>query len=260
MKTILYWFSGTGNSLALARILAHHLDGCEVAPVADAARGDTEPADVTGLVFPVYWLGAPLLVREFAERVPLGRHAYLFTVATYGDVVGRAHTELARLFRKRGVPLAAGWSVRMPANYTPMHAPPPEEQQRTLLKAGRQRMSDIARAVRRQETVRFEDSAWPLRVSAIAVHAFWKRRVPRFGREFDVAEQCTGCGTCERVCPVCNIELVEGRPMWHRSCQSCLACLQWYPVEAIQHGTQTVDKARYHHPELAATDLFRRLD
>ena len=33
-----------------------------------------------------------------------------------------------------------------------------------------------------------------------------------------------------------NIELEEGRPVWLHHCKACQACIQYCPVEAIQHG------------------------
>jgi MinD superfamily P-loop ATPase len=51
--------------------------------------------------------------------------------------------------------------------------------------------------------------------------------------------------------------MVDGRPTWHHRCEQCFACLQWCPEEAIQFGTETAGKDRYHHPDVTLADMRR---
>jgi MinD superfamily P-loop ATPase len=71
-----------------------------------------------------------------------------------------------------------------------------------------------------------------------------------------VGESCNGCELCRKVCQVDNIRIEDGRPVWQHHCEQCLACIQWCPQEAIQVGTKTIGRTRYHHPEIKATDLM----
>jgi MinD superfamily P-loop ATPase len=72
---------------------------------------------------------------------------------------------------------------------------------------------------------------------------------------FYANEDCIGCGTCEKICPVDNIALVEGTPVWQHNCEQCFACLQWCPQSAIQFG-DTEGDIRYHHPDVDVSDLM----
>jgi ferredoxin len=74
---------------------------------------------------------------------------------------------------------------------------------------------------------------------------------------FHADENCIECGICVQVCPVSNIEMVDGRPAWHHRCEQCFACLQWCPQEALQFREGTVGKWRYHHPEVALRDMVQ---
>lgn len=75
-------------------------------------------------------------------------------------------------------------------------------------------------------------------------------RATRSDRKFRADGSCTGCGTCGRVCPVSDIEMRDGRPVWlHRGCMQCCACINRCPEHAIQYGDATVNSGRYVFPE-----------
>ena len=86
MKTVLYCFSGTGNSLWVALDLAEKL-GCELVSMTNAMRGtmDTSSQRV-GVVFPTYMYRPPHLVVDFLQKLP--PTDYLFAVATNGGDAG----------------------------------------------------------------------------------------------------------------------------------------------------------------------------
>ena len=87
MKTIIYYFTGTGNSLAAARKIAAGLGDCELSPVTSLqdTRFDIVPqAERVGIICPVYFSGLPLMVAGFAGRLDLSASQYTFSVVTYG--------------------------------------------------------------------------------------------------------------------------------------------------------------------------------
>ena len=116
MRSIIYWFSGTGNSFHVAKSLQENLDDVELIPVASALKGDIELAPATGLVFPVYAFGPPLMVSKFIEMLPSTKPDYLFAVATYGGLPGSTIAITRKMLKKRGLPLNAGFSVKMVEN------------------------------------------------------------------------------------------------------------------------------------------------
>lgn len=59
---MILYFSGSGNSLAIARQLADKL-GEQVLSLYDAVNADLQGETRIGLVYPTYWLDAPVAVK-----------------------------------------------------------------------------------------------------------------------------------------------------------------------------------------------------
>ena len=90
-KNIIYYFTGTGNSLAAAKLIARRLGDCEVVFM----KGAFTPAahyERMGFVLPCYAGGAPKAALQFLKNMPLtGDSAdYVFSVTTCNDSGGDA--------------------------------------------------------------------------------------------------------------------------------------------------------------------------
>lgn len=252
----LYWLSGTGNSLAIARALARELGQATLRPLTGIPLEPPPEGAAVGVVFPVHGFGLPSLVARFLARVPLSGDPFVFTVATAAAVPGSAHRQAAAILAGRGLTLAAGWTVRMPLSFSPVPIPCAAPRQEAILAQAERRLAAIAAAVREQRREPWEDTprliAWPLRALHAGATRFW----PRADRYFTVQRQCSACGLCARICPVGNITFDEAdRPVWHGHCEACYACMQWCPVEAIRCGGPLPNHQRYRHPAARAEDI-----
>ena len=259
MSTIIYSFTGTGNSLAIARTIAGALGDAEIVPIPPLLRGTGEivPAgDTVGVVSPIYFLGLPSIVAEFARRLVVGRPVYTFAVLTLGGRRGgtalRQLDDILRGRSERG--LDAGWAVQMPGNYLPGFGPPAPVKQAAIQAAGDEAARAIAGAIR--ERKRVPPGIAP--VFGLIHRLVYPRSIASVhdrDRIFTVDPSCNSCGTCVNVCPVRNISLVEGLPRWQHRCEFCLACAHFCTQHAIQLGRRTAKMARYHHPAVNVTDM-----
>ena len=86
IQTTLYYFTGTGNSLHIAKCLKEKLDGCELISIASLINQDSISAtsEKVGFVFPVYAWSLPKIVYDFVEKIDLSNTKYIFAVATMG--------------------------------------------------------------------------------------------------------------------------------------------------------------------------------
>lgn len=258
MKTIIYYFTGTGNSLAVAKKIAAVLGDCELVPVASlqTTTGDITPAaDRVGIINPVYFAGLPVMVAECAGRFDLSQVKYTFSVVTFGGSgAAPALHQLDTILKKRGHGLDAGFMVKMPGNYILMYESPTGEKRERLLAASDIKVADSAAVINRNESRPLPSSFLSGILHSIAYPRF-ASHVHEDDRKFSVNEKCTSCGTCADMCPAGNIDMVDGKPVWKHHCELCCGCIHLCPAEAIQAGPRTAARQRYRNPSVSIEEL-----
>ncbi|MDD1653266.1 MAG: EFR1 family ferrodoxin [Methanomicrobiales archaeon] len=258
METVIYYFTGTGNSLWAARKLAEHLPDATLRPMAPLVRagGQILPgAAGVGIVCPVYFLGLPAVVARFAGMLDTSGTGYLFAAVTMGGVGGSsALHQMDGILSRTGKGLDAGIAMKMPGNYLVGYSPPLPEKQAELMRNAEGILARFAGTVMAQRRARPGPAPFTGLIRALMYPRFIAS-LPGADRDFTVSDACTSCNTCVQVCPVENITLEAGRPVWHHRCESCLACIHACPVEAIQKGKNTAGRARYRHPAVTIPDL-----
>ncbi len=259
MATTIYWFSGTGNSLAAAREVARRLGDARLEPMARHREGTVSAEGAVGIVCPVYFYGLPLLVRDFLRRLDLSRAEYAFVLLTAGGFPGRAAAEARSRLRRAGRGPDAIYALDAPGNYVAMY----DVRSGDVLPARLAALSAAAAGagddVQRRMTRPVVASIPTRMANALFAWTFGRlfaATCHRQDRRFYATDGCTRCGVCARVCPVGNIELADGRPRWRGQCEQCFACIHWCPVRAIQiRGRATVSRGRYHHPDVSVDDI-----
>ncbi|MGC4118349.1 MAG: EFR1 family ferrodoxin [Myxococcales bacterium] len=263
--TTLFYFSGTGNSLAFACRLAERSDGVLV-PMTRALTGNAGPvSNRIGLVFPTFAYGLPRTVKDFVARVVLPAGAYILGVASCCGIPGGVLHHLDRALRARGHQLDAGFAVCDPRSSL-TEDPAESPIQRLMIAANRgrkppsshQRLDEIADHLRFARPHPIEGSGLVVDAMGSVLHRLAAKSFPASAQHFWTTDACSGCGTCTRLCPRANVTLEERRPSWGADCDLCHACIQWCPRQAIQFKDLTSDKPRYHHAEVGVQAMLQR--
>jgi ferredoxin len=257
MKTDLFYYTGTGNSLWTARMVGKALGDAEVIPVARFRKeAVTSAADAVGIVFPVHIWGVPRRVLAFVDALKPEPSRYHFAVALNAGQVAATLLQLKKRMGKGGMHLDAGFELAMPSNYIPWGGPGPQEKRDRLTAAAREKIGRIAAVVSARAKQPVEKGPLWQNLVLTCFNRLSFSRVPAMDKGFWVDTKCIACGICREVCPCGNIALEEGRPVWNHHCEQCLACIQWCPQEAIQYGKKTPRYERYRHPEVTLPEMI----
>jgi len=251
MKTAIYYFTGTGNSLYVAQGLAQELDASlePIPPLMEQERIMPE-ADTVGIVFPVYINTLPVMVRRFAEKLH-AQGKYVFALPTFGGAAGMSYRAMDTALAQNGGELSAGFGVHMPQNA--FHKP--WDNPSRIYAKWERKLPRIAARIRAQKRGIVHGNAlleWALRGLSPKLQAAYQKSlsaatgmdinadpddmIAAMGKTFSVGAQCNGCGVCASVCPAGNIVLSDGKPTWRNRCETCLACVNWCPQLVISGG------------------------
>lgn len=257
MKTTIYFYTGTGNSLWTAGKIAGCLDPSELIPLSRHKKKSLScDSECIGLVFPVHIWGVPPPVIEFLQRLKADPAQYIFAVAVNAGQVAATLLQLQKLLRAKHLHLSCGFSIDLPSNYIPWGGAVSQDKQRKKFAEALKKIERIATAVRNKEELTPEKG----RLWQNMIFSFIYRKslshVARMDKSFLSDEKCNACGICAKICPAQNILMSARKPVWQHRCEQCFACIQWCPEEAIQYGKNTKTKKRYHHPDISLKDML----
>ncbi len=253
--TTIYYFTGTGNSLMIARAIASELGSAEAVSIARAVDGAPRVGSkCVGLVFPVYYGGLPHIVRQFISNLSGLKDTYFFAVATHAGEPGSVLPQLGQELQQTGHELSAGYLITMPSNYVVGYDAPGEHKIQAYLRAADGMIAEAVRAVTKK-SIHKPSSTFPRYCGLSRMYQRFITDVNASDKSFWVTDDCTECGVCADVCPVKNIHMKGGRPDWLHRCEQCLACINWCPAKAIQYGKSTVERGRYTNPRVSIADI-----
>jgi ferredoxin len=255
----IYYFSGTGNSLHVAKELAKKLSNTELIPLVSLlGKEKVVGAETVGFVFPIHMTVAPTVVKNFIAKLDLSRADYIFAVATRIGTQHSAFYEIDKVLKKKGKRLNAAFSVNMPSNDPKFNYQPLTDEEMIKLEAAAQAdLKNITEIISKREPSRKKDANFTMRVPFTRAISWLAELTDGLQPEYYADEKCTGCGTCAKVCLSGKIKMADGRPEWQKEvkCFKCSACLNFCPRNAVQIRNMTEKNGRYGHPYATAEEV-----
>ena len=244
---MILYFSATGNSGYVAKRIADGL-GDERLDLFDRIR-DEDFSPITSkaplvVVTPTYAWRMPRIVASWMERTPITAPAGAYFVMTCGGSIGNAGAYLKRLCAKKGLAYRGRAGIVMPENYIALFTTPAPAEAKRIIDAAEPAIDRVIECIKAGSALPEHAPSLTDRLSSGVVNDLF---YPAFVRavKFRVTDACISCGMCVRACPLANIRLEGGRPVWGSDCTHCMACINCCPKEAIEYGKHSVGLPRY---------------
>ncbi|HMK53454.1 MAG TPA: EFR1 family ferrodoxin [Methanobacteriaceae archaeon] len=271
MDTEIYYFSGTGNSLHVAKELQKRIPDTKIIPIVSLLNKEvieTKSGSV-GFIFPIHLAMSPAPVRKFLEKIDLKSTEYIFAVVTRAGSQHRAFIDLGKILKKKGKILDSCFTLNMASNdpkFEDWHAAT-EEEIADLESSVQNNLDVIQNIVINKEKSREKDANFTVPMPAFSILSLILPFLNRFYNvEFYADSKCERCGTCEKVCLSGKVKMVDGKPVWQKDvqCFSCHACLNYCPEHAVQIRSTKLLKSftdkngRYSHPYATKEDIVKQ--
>ena len=221
-------------------------------PDAGIKAGDTAPVQ-TGrdvvLVTPTYAWRIPRVVSEWLGKTALTGAERIWFVMDCGSEIGNAAKYNRQLAAQKHLHYMGTAQVVMPENYIAMFHAPQKEQAKSIVEQAEPVLQKVLAQLRAgQEFPPPRETLYDRLMSGPVNPVFYRFFVK--ADAFRATDACIGCGKCVELCPLNNIRLENGKPVWGKNCTHCMACICYCPKEAIEYGEKSKGKPRYHFEAL----------
>lgn len=241
MKKKIYYFTGTGNSMRAARVIAEKLGETEIVSMRcnpkDVSATD---CDVVGFVYPVYHWTMPAHAAAFVEELDMNPDAYVFVIAMPSFICGIACERLAEILEQKGIHIDYGNLVYSVANYVIVYPPFPSPKLR--VPKTEKKLKRIAEDISKQKTKDYPRASNFIKRRKNKVMTPYLELQKYADNPFTISNDCVSCGLCSRVCPCSNIKMTDGKPTFLHHCANCMACVVSCPKRAIGYDITAEDR------------------
>lgn len=247
MKTLIFYFSGTGNTQKVADeyIAALTANGCDVdvyaLPIDKAALAaiDLDGYELIGIGYPVHSFNAPQIILKLCKALKKrskadgAKRAFIFK--TSGEPVRMSDVsslKMRSILKRRGYDVQNEYQYVMPYNIIFRHC------DATVYKMWQTAKTLVPIDVKEllggtpccPKRVPFGRAlAWILRIE----HGGAKFN----GRFYKTERSCVGCGLCVKTCPANNIRVnKKGKIKFGGKCMMCMRCSFNCPKNAVEIG------------------------
>lgn len=222
----IFYYTSTGNCLDVAKRIGGEL--YSIPQLLKENKLEFEDETI-GIICPTYMWSVPSIVLEFLNKAKL-KADYLFAIITYGNIDLGVTNHFVKIANQNNLEVKYIKSLLMVDNAFPLFD---MENQVAKLekKKTEENLNQIVKDIQGRKVelntanaVKGSLSSLMYKMQLIMQKFMYKL--------FKVEDQCTGCKTCTKVCPMGNITMENNRPKYNTNCISCFACTHNCPANA----------------------------
>lgn len=254
MKNIVYVFTGTGNSLYVAKRIADEIGDCKVVGInKNTTLKIEEGLERVGIVFPCYAGGLPVMVNEFLKDLKnfKQQNTYFYAITTMGGNGGGAIPMFNKAIEGSGWKLNYGEKVLAFPNFIVGY--PMIRGVKFFDKRTKKGINNIVAKITNKETNEVKEIGK-------SIEKNYDKFMIKFqdtDSYYNINEKCIGCNVCVEICPSKNITLNNNKPEFNNQCEKCVACIQACPQEAINYKDKTQKRRRYINPNITVEEIIK---
>ncbi|MCP4213869.1 MAG: hypothetical protein GY765_04390 [bacterium] len=258
-KVQIYFTSGTGNSLLVAKWMAKTIRekniDCHVSSIDNVSTAqDIKPAEnvLLGFINPTHGFAPPWHMLKFVLKIPRTHSSTkAFCAATRAGwfvgpwrlpgIAGMSAFLIAFILFCKGYKIRGTISLDMPTNWLQLHWGLKRKNIDRILQHTSPRVRVFITGLLEGRTYwrtwnNLWETAWVIALWWISLlYMFYGRFF--LGKLFFADHKCNYCGLCFAFCPVGGIGGTGKRaPYWTFKCQACMRCMAYCPQGAVQAG------------------------
>ena len=248
---MILYFSGTGNSEYTAKRISRLINDDAVnlfEKLRDNNFSEIHSVRPWVIVSPTYAWRIPRILQKWLEQTKLTGNNDIYFIMTCGGSIGNAGKYLKNLCDDKGMNYLGCFDVVMPENYIAMFSTPTKEEAIEIITKAGNVIDKAADIIMKGETF----PELPVTLTGKISSGFVNDKFyPMFvkAKKFYTTDSCISCGKCVKGCPMRNITLKNGKPVWGNNCTHCMACICSCPKEAIEYGNHSKGQPRYTCPK-----------
>jgi len=245
---MIFYFTGTGNSLHITKRIAAITGDMIISMNDKIKQNDTQPIcaeDKLVFVVPTYGWRIPRIVEQWIRATQFTGADKAWFVMDCGGEIGNAAKYNLRLCDQKGFTYMGTAQIVMPENYIAMFNAPETAEAKKIIEKADPVIDSAAHIIAEGQAFPTPRNNLYDRFMSGAVNPMFYRLFVK-ADAFYVSNKCIGCGKCVELCPLNNIRLTDGKPVWGKDCTHCMACICHCPTAAIEYGKKSVGKPRYH--------------
>ena len=245
----IFYYTATGNCLDVAKRIGGEL--YSIPQLLKENKLEFEDKAI-GIMCPTYMWSIPTIVVEFLEKAKL-KTDYLFAISTYGNFDLGATNHFVKVSKQNNLDIKYIKSLLMVDTALPLY-----EINKEVASLDKKKTEENLQQIVKDIQNRKEELNISNPVNGTLSDMGYKLQLgmqkSRY-KQFTVQDNCIGCKTCTKVCPVGNITMENNRPKYDTKCIGCFACTHHCPVNAIRVKHER-SKARYRNKNVSLKEII----
>lgn len=233
MSNAIYYFSGTGNSLYIAKKLSKEIPDSELINIFNSENKNINNYDNVGFIFPVHFMNYPDAVIKFIKESDFSKVKYIYAVCTSGGTDGNLFHNFNKYLLKKGKSLNYGFHIKLADNSLMIETK--QEIIKYRFDEAEKTIKIIVKDIVHKEKNRsFKYNLISSAMSfALKIIVFSYYRINN--KNID-QKKCIKCSNCINTCPSKNIIIKNDLLFFKNQCYNCFACINICPKSAISFG------------------------